>query len=408
MNPMYGLEYALFFGVPENKLELIHGTSRWAFPFLSRAEAESHFQEWLETLRRWKQVEPPTPIRKSDGTWQTEVGGIRMELFPRPVEIRIPISCQAFDAFFSTFNRRDYWPGQPEGLEAGCDSPFDAGDIRMNLWSLLREFCSRHGGTHSSRVDIALTPGAGVAPTAFYFADGRQNIMLDRDYFCAAPDLIAEVLSAPSRWLDRGPRMEIYRRAGVPHLWLLEPVQETVEVYELHSGYELIARHVAGASLTSPLFPGEEISVNALFTTQSKRWPSGEDLDEEPTPIPEWILPPEMHIGLEYFFHLGHPERRWEFWDNKAHSVLAFGSAAEAIARLDHFVTEACRWESLPRPRISQMADDVQQTEAGRFQLTRRGRLVSLDVAIDGRRHQEILRRFADRDAWDWGEESVP
>src|SRR5690349_20221321 len=50
----YGLEYALFFGVPGNKLELINGTSRWAFPFLSRAEGEAHFQEWLDTLRRWK------------------------------------------------------------------------------------------------------------------------------------------------------------------------------------------------------------------------------------------------------------------------------------------------------------------------------------------------------------------
>lgn len=168
MNSAYGLEYALFFGVPSNKIELLDGTSRWAFPFLRRAEAEAHFHDWLETLRRWKQVDAPTSIDKSE---------------------------------------------------------------------------------------------------------------------------------------------RIY------------------------------------------------------------------------------------------------PERRWEFWDNKARSVLAFGSAAEARARLDYFLTEACRWESLPRPKISPMADDVEQTEAGRFQLTRHGRLVFLDVAIDGRRHPEILTRWANRDAWDWGEE---
>src|SRR5438105_4588357 len=97
MKATYGLEYALFFGVPDNKLELIHGNSRWAFPFLSRAEAETHFQQWLETFRRWKKVDTPTPIRKSEGTWQTEVSGIRMQLFPRPIEIHIPIACQAFD-----------------------------------------------------------------------------------------------------------------------------------------------------------------------------------------------------------------------------------------------------------------------------------------------------------------------
>lgn len=77
---------------------------------------------------------------------------------------------------------------------------------------------------------------------------------------------------------------------------------------------------------------------------------------------------------------------------------------AEAHARLDYFVTEACRWESVPRPKISTMADDIEQTEIGRFQLTRSGRLVHLDVAIDGRRHRDILIRWADHDAWDWGE----
>lgn len=53
------------------------------------------------------------------------------------------------------------------------------------------------------------------------------------------------------------------------------------------------------------------------------------------------------------------------------------------------------------------MESDVQQTEAGRFQLTRRGRLVFLDVAIDGREYRKILSTHADRDAWDWGDGNV-
>lgn len=51
---MYSLEYALFFGVPDNKIELLEGGSRWAFPFAGREEGEAHFNAWLETLRRRK------------------------------------------------------------------------------------------------------------------------------------------------------------------------------------------------------------------------------------------------------------------------------------------------------------------------------------------------------------------
>jgi hypothetical protein len=64
-------------------------------------------------------------------------------------------------------------------------------------------------------------------------------------------------------------------------------------------------------------------------------------------------VPPSTKIGLQYFFILRHPDRRWEFWDKKARSVRAFGSVAEARARLDYFVTEACRWESLPPSSVA-------------------------------------------------------
>jgi Uma2 family endonuclease len=404
MKPVYGLECALFFGVPDNKVELLGGTSRWAFPFASRTESEAHFEQWLETIRRWKQVESASPIRKSDLRWSAEARGIRIELFPRPIEIRFPIDWQAFDAFLSTFNRRDYWPGQLAEHPTGWDSMIDDGDIRLNVWTMLREFSSRHGGRSCGRVDIALAPGVGVSPDGYYYGTGCTDLMIEDDYFCAVPDLVIEVLSAPSRWLDRGPRMEVYRRAGVPRLWLVEPAIEAVELHELRGGYDCVGRYRAGDVFACDLFPGEVIRTEALFRTQSKRWQHAEAADEVSDPIPDWIVPPEMAVGLEYFFLLGHPERRWEFWNNKARSVLAFGSPAEATARLDHFVTEACQWQALPRPALSPMADDVQQTEVGKFQFTRRGRLVFLDLAIEGGRHREILATWADRDAWDWGE----
>jgi hypothetical protein len=49
---MYGLEYLMLFGVPENKWELWDGRVRYAFPFPARHVAAYHFQAWTETLRR--------------------------------------------------------------------------------------------------------------------------------------------------------------------------------------------------------------------------------------------------------------------------------------------------------------------------------------------------------------------
>lgn len=57
------------------------------------------------------------------------------------------------------------------------------------------------------------------------------------------------------------------------HLWLVEPAQEVIELYELRDRYQLVGRHRVGDSFGVDLFPGEQISVDRLFHTQSKRWP---------------------------------------------------------------------------------------------------------------------------------------
>lgn len=56
-----------------------------------------------------------------------------------------------------------------------------------------------------------------------------------------APDWIAEVLSPSTARRDRGPKLHIYRQAGVRHVWLVDPALETVEIFRLSAeGYTLV------------------------------------------------------------------------------------------------------------------------------------------------------------------------
>jgi Uma2 family endonuclease len=401
---MFGLEYALLFGVPGNKIELMRGRSRWAVPFLNRDEAEAHFTSWLETLVRWKQLDEWPKVRKSARRWKAEVAGITQKLYPRPIEIQIPIAWKAFDAFYDTFWWPDMWPGNAPGGRGGWLAGLDHQDVQMNLWRLFGNMCARHGGLHSGRVDIALSDTAAVAPDQYYFQKSSDECMIEGDYFCGVPDLIAEVLAPASRTIDLGPRKEVYRRAGVPHLWLVDPVAETIALHELAPrAYRHTATHGAGESFEFPLFPGEQINVDTLFDTQMKRH-GDPRAPADPEPIPTWIIQPEQQLGLEYFFLLGHPERRWEIWGNRAPSMLAFGSSEEAQARFAHFLEEICRWEQAPQPVPATLETDLVQAEVGRFRLTQRGRHVHLDVVVDARQHQEWLRVWGNRKAWDWGE----
>jgi hypothetical protein len=259
------------------------------------------------------------------------------------------------------------------------------------------------GGLHSGRVAIALNDRNAVEPDHYYFQAHRDECMIEDDYFQGVPQLIAEVFSPATRALDRGPRMEVYRQAGVPRLWLVDPETETVEEYALAGrSYSRTGRHGPGESFRPALFPEESIAVDALFDTQEKRNGPFWDLTDR-EPVPPWLMPQEQRLGLEVLFFFGHPERRYEIWDNRAPCLLAFGSPEEAELRFGRFLEEICRWEQASLPRPSPIEPGVVVAEAGRFRLTRRGRHVRLDVAVDARKYRELLRVWSQRAAWDWG-----
>jgi Uma2 family endonuclease len=50
------------------------------------------------------------------------------------------------------------------------------------------------------------------------------------------PDWVCEVLSPSTTAHDRARKMPIYLRAGVTHLWLIDPVAQTVEIFRSQSG----------------------------------------------------------------------------------------------------------------------------------------------------------------------------
>ena len=59
--------------------------------------------------------------------------------------------------------------------------------------------------------------------------------------FTLAPDWVLEVVSPSTGRLDRVRKMPIYAREGVQHLWLVDPLQRTLEGYRLREGRWTVA-----------------------------------------------------------------------------------------------------------------------------------------------------------------------
>ena len=72
-----------------------------------------------------------------------------------------------------------------------------------------------------------------VVPDFFVICDRSKY---KRDGVYGSPDLIVEVLSPSTKFVDRGIKKDLYQSSGVKEYWLIDPDDKSIEVYILKDG----------------------------------------------------------------------------------------------------------------------------------------------------------------------------
>jgi Uma2 family endonuclease len=72
-----------------------------------------------------------------------------------------------------------------------------------------------------------------VQPDVLIVSDLKK---VDARGICGAPDWVAEVLSPSTASHNRTLKLSAYERAGVREVWLIDPVDRTLTIYQLEAG----------------------------------------------------------------------------------------------------------------------------------------------------------------------------
>jgi Uma2 family endonuclease len=80
--------------------------------------------------------------------------------------------------------------------------------------------------------------GQVVVPDLAGWRRERMPVMPDAAFSDLAPDWVCEVISPSTGRLDRVKKLPHYARWGVSHLWFVDPLQRTLEIYRLAQGGE--------------------------------------------------------------------------------------------------------------------------------------------------------------------------
>ncbi len=86
-------------------------------------------------------------------------------------------------------------------------------------------------------------------------------------HYDLAPDWACEVLSERTWRRDRGSKMRIYAREGVRHLWHVDPIARTLDIFRLEGGDWLLVRAFAGEErVRSEPFEAIELELALLWS----------------------------------------------------------------------------------------------------------------------------------------------
>jgi Uma2 family endonuclease len=139
--------------------------------------------------------------------------------------------------------------------------------VAWNIGDVLKSYERTHGGyMFGVPIDIVLSEYDVLQPDVVYFREARRHLIAMMEATRAAPDLAVEVLSRSTERRDRGRKLQMLARYGVPEYWLVDPVGNTLEIYTNRSGsLELTAMFGDRDEVASPTLPDLRFPASRIF-----------------------------------------------------------------------------------------------------------------------------------------------
>lgn len=103
-----------------------------------------------------------------------------------------------------------------------------------------------------------------IQPDIIVVCDHKK--LKERKRCIGAPDLIIEILSPSTAYLDMKDKRILYERERVREYWIVDPVHKTVQVYKLEKDkYKFPDVYKADDKIKVGIFPDLEIDLSLVF-----------------------------------------------------------------------------------------------------------------------------------------------
>ncbi len=104
-------------------------------------------------------------------------------------------------------------------------------DIQKKIIRILDRFIikSKNGELYWAPFDVFINENNAVQPDIFFISKSNRGYKDPDGGFEGVPDLIVEILSPSNREHDLGKKKDVYEKAGVKELFIIDPYNELVK-----------------------------------------------------------------------------------------------------------------------------------------------------------------------------------
>ncbi|MDZ7336892.1 MAG: Uma2 family endonuclease [candidate division KSB1 bacterium] len=137
------------------------------------------------------------------------------------------------------------------------------------LYTTLRLYVLRKklGIVRGSRTLIRFSEYSGAEPDFLFVSCANLHIVKSQ-YIDGSPDMIGEIVSSSTRYLDRGKKRKLYAKHGVKEYWLIDPYRQTTEFLYNHQGNWMPLPIDENGIFRSSAIPGFWLRVDWLFAEE--------------------------------------------------------------------------------------------------------------------------------------------
>ena len=140
-------------------------------------------------------------------------------------------------------------------------------DIVGKLYALLLQHVQSNslGKVYVAPLDTIFDQYTVLQPDILFVSRERVPEVV-KERIEGAPDLVVEVLSPSTFHKDLRRKMHVYSQFGVWEYWIVDPEEQTMELYQrVGEKLQLARRFASQETFQSPLLPGFELDVRSIF-----------------------------------------------------------------------------------------------------------------------------------------------